>query len=100
VPVTLSNRKHPYLTGLASLLRQTLDMAPGGVTVRLRQEAQRAVVTVEGAGEEGLRGPVVAEFIDFLNENNGSFRFEAATANRPSRLEVALGNASPAVSLP
>jgi len=97
--VTVSNRKHPYLTGLASLLRQTLDAAPRGVVVRLRQEAQRAVVTVEGAGEDGVRGPAVAEFIDFLNENNGSFRFEVATADHPSRLEVSLGNAASCLPL-
>lgn len=100
LPVTVSNRKHPYLTGLAGLLRQILDMAPGGVVVRLRQAGQQAVVIVEGAGEESLRGPVVAEFIDFLNENNGSFHFEPAAANRPSRLEVTLGNAPSVVSLP
>jgi hypothetical protein len=93
-PVGVRTRKHAFLTGLAALLRQALDTAPGRVTVRLRQEPDsRAVLTVEGAGEDCAQGTAVASFINFLNENNGSFRFDAGAGGHPSLLVVAIGSA-------
>jgi len=90
-PVTVRTRKHAFLTGLADLLRQTLDMAPGPVVVRLRQDAERQV-TLEavGAAAEGVSGPAVAAFINFLNENSGNLHFDPAEGERPSRLVVTL----------
>lgn len=90
-PVTVRTRKHAFLTGLADLLRQTLEMVSGPVLVRLRQDDEHQVtLVVEGAVAAGASGPAVAAFINFLNENSGNLRFEAADGNRPSRLVVTL----------
>lgn len=92
-PVTVRARKHAFLTGLAALLRQALDTAPGQVVVRLRQESGgRAVLTVEGALESCATGPSVSSFINFLNENNGIFCFEPASPGRAAALVVAIGS--------
>ena len=100
-PVAVHNRKHPFLAGLATLLRQELELTSDRVTVRLRLGSDnRAVITVEGVGEEGLFGPAVAAFINFLNENNGVLRFETASNDLPSRLVVEIGDANPAPPLP
>jgi len=101
VPVTVRTRKHAFLTGLAGLLRQTLDHVSGPVAVRLRQDVDLGgTIVVEGAAAEGVSGPAVSACINFLNENNGSLRFEAAGNGQPSRLVVVIGEALPATPLP
>lgn len=104
-PVTVRARKHAFLTGLAALLRQALDTAPGPVAVRLRQEpGGRAVIAVEGASESCATGPSVAAFINFLNENGGVMRFESAASGHAPRLVVEVaddpGDASPKSRFP
>lgn len=90
-PVTVRTRKHTFLTGLAALLRQALDTAYGPVTVRLRQEAEgRAVLVVEGAILACSTGSDVAAFINFLNENNGAFRFEPVSPGQAAAVIVTI----------
>lgn len=92
--VLVRNRKHPFLTGLTALVRQSLDAATGRVVVRLSREPEkRAVLSLEGVPEADAGEPAVAAFINFLNENNGAIRFESAASGHPSRLVVEIGNA-------
>lgn len=93
--IVIRNRKHPLLTGLAALLRQALDSATGPVVVRLEGEGNgRAALVVTGVPESALSGPVVAAFINFLNENNGALRFESGGPGQPSRLVIDIGSLS------
>lgn len=99
-PVTLRTRKHAFLTGLAALLRQALDTAPGAVAVRLRQEAGgRVVLTVDGAGAACASGPAVAAFINFLNENNGFFQCDPVGSAGAACLAVSIGSLGEGPSL-
>ncbi len=98
--VAVRNRKHPLLTGVAALLRQALDTAPGRVAVRLAQvPGERAVLRVEGVRPDVADHPEVAAFINFLNENNGAFRLDppgspgVADPPHPGRLELEIGDA-------
>jgi hypothetical protein len=96
-PVTVRARKHALLTGLEALLRQVLDTATGRVVVSLGQETHiRAVLTVVGAAPACTAGPAVADFINFLNENDGDFRFQPASGRQSSLLVVGIGSAEDA----
>ncbi|EKO38327.1 MAG: hypothetical protein B193_2966 [Solidesulfovibrio magneticus str. Maddingley MBC34] len=85
----LRTRKQPFLAALAALVRQALDAAVGGVTVRLYPASGgRAVLVVEGASLPGGDVGPVAAGINFLNENGGAVRQEPATASQPPRLVI------------
>ena len=85
--VTVRLRKQPFLAGLAALLRQSLDAAPGAAAVRLVAVPEGgAAIVLEGAPEPAVLEPPVAAFINFLNENDGNIRFYPATPGQPSRL--------------
>lgn len=85
--VTVRLRKQPFLAGLAALLRQSLDAAPGAAAVRLVAVPEGgAAIVLEGAPEPEVLEPPVAAFINFLNEHDGNIRFYPATPGQPSRL--------------
>ncbi len=92
----LRTRKQPFLAALAALVRQALDAAVGGVTVRLYPASGgRAVLVVEGASLPGGDVGPVAAGINFLNENGGAVRQEPATASQPPRLVIEMAGQPP-----
>lgn len=100
LPITVRTRKHAFLTGLAEWLRQLLDNASGPVTVRLgRGEAGRVVFSVEGVRECDTTGPDAATFINFLNENEGTLRFEPEAGQTPPRYLVELDESLPETAI-